>query len=212
MCNRLPGVTALIWTPPPSSESRRGGTSGSAPMPHEPLGLDSGAVVVLPYDSRWPALFEQATEELRRTIGSEILEVHHVGSTAVPGLCAKPILDILVSIPGFERGVLLVPALEELGYRFRPDEEIPDRHYFCRRNGTRRTHHLSLAEPASRYHAVTLAFRDALRSHPELASRYAALKQQLATKFPTNREAYIDGKSKFVADVLARVGTRDGAT
>ncbi len=72
--------------------------------------------------------------------------MHHVGSTSVPGLCAKPILDLMVSVPNFEDSLALVPELEQLGYEFRPDEEIPGRRFFRRSNGILRTHHLSLAE------------------------------------------------------------------
>ncbi len=124
----------------------------------------------------------------------------------MPGLCAKPVLDLLVSVPHFEESLALVPRLEALGYEFRPGEEIPDRHYFRRRRGTVGTHHLALAEPRSRYHVVTLAFRDALRANPAEAKRYCELKRALAARFPRDREAYIAGKSAFVADVLARAG------
>ena len=172
-------------------------------LEHEPLGLESGTVVVVSYDSRWVPLFEEAAAELRRAFGSQISEIHHVGSTAVPGLCAKPIVDILVSIPRFQRGVRLVPELERLGYEYRPGSEIPDRHSFRRRRGTARTHHLSLAEPTSNHHRVTLAFRDALRTDERTAEEYAELKLSLARQYPRDREAYIDGKSTFVARVLA---------
>jgi GrpB-like predicted nucleotidyltransferase (UPF0157 family) len=175
------------------------------PTPN-PLGLNSGEVVVVPYDPRWPALFEVAAAELRAALGSAILAVHHVGSTSVPGLCAKPILDLLVSVGDFQEAKLLVPRLESLGYEFRPDEEIPDRHYFRRREGHARTHHLSLAEPGSRHHRVTLAFRDALRGDAALADAYAHLKLRLARRFPRDRPAYLEGKSEFVEDVLSRAG------
>jgi len=128
---------------------------------------------VVPHDARWAGLFTAAAQEL------------------------------LVSIPDFERGRDLVPRLAGLGYEFRPAEEIPDRHYFRRRRGDRRTHHLSLAEPASHHHRVTLAFRDALRADPALTMEYGALKLQLAERFPRDREAYIAGKTEFVARVLA---------
>ena len=168
------------------------------------LGLKRGQVTLVPYDPRWPGLFEEAASQLRTSLGSTILDVHHVGSTAVPGLCAKPILDILVSIRDFDAARQLVPQLAELGYEFRPDEEIPDRHYFRRPPGGEiRTHHLSLSEPESHHHRVTLAFRDALRRDPQLAAAYARLKLELAQRFPFDRPAYIEGKSQFVRDVLA---------
>ena len=170
------------------------------------LGLETGRAIVVPYDPRWPGLFEEAAAELHAAVGAAILGVHHVGSTSVPGLCAKPILDVLVSIPAFEAGMELVAPLATLGYELRPDEEIPDRHYFRRRIGTVRTHHLSLAEPASRYHRVTLAFRDALRRDRALAGAYAALKRDLSERFPRDRVAYTDGKSAFVSRALEAEG------
>ena len=170
----------------------------------DPLGLASGTVTVLPYDPRWADEFRHAAREIHDAIGSQIIAVHHVGSTAVPGLCAKPILDILVSVSDLAQALELVPHLETLGYEFRPNEEIPDRHYFRRLRGKHRTHHLSLAEPSSRYHRVTLAFRDALRANADDARRYAELKLDLARKFPYDREAYIAGKSDFVADILSK--------
>ena len=94
------------------------------------------AVIVAAYDERWPALFEEARAELTSDLGQTILEIHHVGSTAVPGLCAKPVLDILVSISNLKTGVELVPQVAELGYEFRPDDDIPDRRFFRRRHET----------------------------------------------------------------------------
>jgi GrpB-like predicted nucleotidyltransferase (UPF0157 family) len=174
----------------------------------EALGLESGTARVVPYDPRWAVLFEEAAAELRRALGSAILDVHHVGSTSVPGLAAKPVLDLLVSVPDFEAARALVPALSRLGYEFRPDEEIPDRHYFRRLRGRIRTHHLSLAEPASRHHRVTLAFRDALRRDPALAAEYEHLKLGLARAHPRDRLAYTEGKTDFVLRVLRQTGTR----
>ncbi len=94
------------------------------------LGLKRTEVVVVPYDPRWPLLFEEASAQLSAALGPSIMAVHHVGSTAVPGLCAKPILDVLVSVPHFDHAKRLVTQLAVLGYEFRPEEEIPDRHYF----------------------------------------------------------------------------------
>ena len=168
------------------------------------IGLASGTVTVVPYDPRWVDEFNAASQEIHDTIGSKVIAVHHVGSTAVPGLCAKPILDILVSVADFTKALESVPELATLGYEFRPNEEIPDRHYFRRRRSNHRTHHLSLAEPSSHYHTVTFAFRDALRASVDDARRYCELKLDLARRFPCDREAYIAGKSDFVAAILAR--------
>ena len=171
-----------------------------------PLGLKRGEVVVVPYDPRWPILFEEAAADLRAALGPSITAVHHVGSTAVPGLCAKPILDVLVSVPDFDDARALVTQFGALGYEFRPDEEIPDRHYFRRPpGGVLRTHHLSLAEPESRHHRVTIAFRDALRRDAALAAAYARLKLDLAQRFPLDRPAYIEGKSQFVREALEAI-------
>lgn len=177
------------------------------PAPETPaLGLESGRSLVVPYDPRWPVLFDEAAAELEATVGPSIRAIHHVGSTAVAGLCAKPVLDVLVSIPDFERGRALVAPLADLGYEYRPENDIPDRHYFRRRVGTARTHHLSLAEPSSWHHRATLAFRDALRRDAKLAGAYAALKLDLAERFPRDRVSYTDGKTDFVLRVLESEG------
>jgi GrpB-like predicted nucleotidyltransferase (UPF0157 family) len=181
--------------------------SGGLVLFEEPaLGLGSGEVTLVAYDPRWRRLFNDAAGELSLALGSEIVAVHHVGSTAVVGLCAKPVLDVLVSIRDFARALDLVPSIEAIGYEFRPNEEIPDRHYFRRFQGSKQTHHLSLAEPSSWHHRATLAFRDALRADPREAEAYAALKLRLAAQHPGDRPAYIEGKSAFVERVLAEVG------
>jgi GrpB-like predicted nucleotidyltransferase (UPF0157 family) len=168
----------------------------------EALGLEHGTVRVVPHDERWHALFDQASTELKAALGSSVFDVHHVGSTSVWGLCAKPILDMLVTIPSLSGGAALVAPLQTLGYVRSDDDDISDRLLFARRRGTARTHHLSLAEPTSHYYAVTIAFRDALRRDPELASRYGSLKQRLALQFPTDRLSYLNGKTHFVLSAL----------
>jgi GrpB-like predicted nucleotidyltransferase (UPF0157 family) len=172
------------------------------------LGLTAG-VTLVEYDPRWLPLFEQARAELSQALGPAILAIHHVGSTSVPGLCAKPVLDILVSVPHLQTALNLVPKLESLGYEFRPNEGIADRLFFRRRIGAARTHHLSLSEPASRHHVATLAFRDALRANADVASAYAQLKLRLAQEFPQDRGAYIRGKTEFVVNVIAKARARN---
>jgi GrpB-like predicted nucleotidyltransferase (UPF0157 family) len=170
------------------------------------LGLELGTITVVPHDPRWATLFDEANAQLRAKLGDSILDVHHVGSTAVPGLCAKPVLDMLVLIPALAQAHGLVPELAKLGYHLGPEDDVRDRLFFQRRQGTVRTHHLSLAEPTSHYRTVTLAFRDALRSDRALAASYCDLKTRLANQFPTDREAYQNGKTEFVLGTLERLG------
>ena len=170
------------------------------------LGLESGTVVIVPYDPHWPSLFEQAETEIRQACGPNVLDVHHVGSTSVQGLAAKPVLDILATVPDFEQARSLVPSLEALGYEFRPGNAIRDRHFFRRKRGTARTHHLALTEPTSGHLRVTMAFRDVLRGDSRIAAEYAELKLQLAQQYPLDRPAYIEGKTAFVERVLAEIG------
>ena len=186
--------------------------AGTRKRATDALGLEIETVRIVPHDVRWADLFEEARSELIAAMGQSILDVYHVGSTSVPGLCAKPVLDLLVSIADLRQGAALVPQLAELGYELRPDD-IPDRLFFRRHRGSIRTHHLSLAEPTSHYYAVTIAFRDALRRDGALAAGYGDLKLQLARRFPMDRQSYQDGKSQFVLSALARtVRARPPAT
>ena len=170
----------------------------------EALGLESGRVALVPHDTRWTSLFEKLAEDLQVALRGRVGQIHHVGSTSVPGLAAKPILDILVGVPDLEDSRGLFPDLARFGFEYRADEEIPDRHYFRKRQGTRRTHHLSLAEPTSLHYTATLAFRDALRGDRQLAKNYERLKRALAAQYPFDREAYQAGKTGFVMEVLRR--------
>ena len=171
------------------------------------LGLESGRARLVEYQPAWVALFEEEAARIRGALGDRILTVEHVGSTAIPGMPAKPVLDLLVGIPSFAHGLELHPALATLGYEHRPDEEIPDRLFFRRRlPDGRRTHHLSLAEPASHHYRVTICFRDYLRTHPDAAFEYRLLKEGLAETHMLDRSSYSEGKTAFVQEILRQAG------
>jgi GrpB-like predicted nucleotidyltransferase (UPF0157 family) len=167
------------------------------------LGLDRTRVVVVPYDPAWPALFAEEAARLRAALGGRILSVEHVGSTSVPGLDAKPILDLMAGVESLVAAEALLPALRALGYEHKADPDIPERLYLVRGPAERRTHHLSLAEPASGFWRRQLRFRDRLRADPALAAEYARLKHALAERHPTDRLAYAAGKDPFIEAVLA---------
>jgi GrpB-like predicted nucleotidyltransferase (UPF0157 family) len=128
--------------------------------------------------------------------------IHHVGSTAVPGLEAKPTVDILAGVADLETSRACFEPLGGLGYLYAPyrSEEM---HWFCKPGPTRRTHHLHLVPTGSRRFDDELAFRDRLRAEPEVAADYASLKQRLAARFADDREAYTDAKAEFIHGVLA---------
>ena len=171
------------------------------------LGLESGRARLVEYQPGWVALFDQEAARIREVAGDRILAVEHVGSTAIPGMPAKPVLDVLVGIPSFARGLELLPTLAQLGYEHRPDEDIPDRHFFRKRlPDGRRTHHLSLAEPDSHHYRVQICFRDYLRTHPAVAFEYRLLKEGLAETHMLDRSSYIEGKTAFVQEILRQAG------
>jgi GrpB-like predicted nucleotidyltransferase (UPF0157 family) len=136
------------------------------------------------------------------------LAIEHTGSTAVPGLAAKPIIDILAGLRTEDARPAAIAALEAAGYVHRGEQEIPGRDFF--RRGDPRQFHVHLTAVGSAFWTDHLAFRDWLRAHPDSAAQYAELKLRLAARFPRDREAYIAGKTNFVADVL-RVARRPGA-
>ena len=171
------------------------------------LGLESGTVRLVPYDPAWAALFAAEARRLHAALGPELpLALEHTGSTAVPGLAAKPILDLLGGYPPGTSVERYVAALVRAGYVHRGEQGIPGREFF--RRGEPRAYHLHLAEQNGAFWREHLAFRDALRAQPAVRDAYAGLKLELARRFPRDREAYIEGKGAFVrrvvADALAR--------
>lgn len=165
----------------------------------EALGLESGVVRVVPYDDRWPVLF--ADEAVRILAACALpLRLEHVGSTSVPGLDAKPVLDILAGHPAEVSPLDYVPLLGRAGYEHRGDAGIPDHQFF--RRGQPRAYHIHLVVADGSLWRDYIGFRDLLRADPDVAHRYARLKLDLAARFPRDRAAYIEGKSSFVRALI----------
>jgi GrpB-like predicted nucleotidyltransferase (UPF0157 family) len=154
-------------------------------------------VVVVPYDPTWPERYEAEARALARVFGEALVAIHHIGSTAVPGLPAKPIIDILPVVRAIRAVDRLRPDLEALGYECMGEFGIPGRRYL-RKGGDRRTHHVHVFQEGDPNVVRHLAFRDYLRAHPDEARRYGELKAELAARFPRDIEAYMDGKDAFV--------------
>ena len=177
--------------------------TGVSPLSASGEGVGGGVarpLVIVPYDPAWPQRFAEIRAMLQRTIPGTYHSVEHVGSTAVPGLAAKPVLDLAAGrnpeVPARDYVAILVTA----GYVHRGESGLPGREFF--RKGKLRTHHLHLVEREGPHWRRYLIFRDALRADPALRDAYAKLKQHLMHRFPQDREAYIEGKTAFVQQVL----------
>jgi len=163
-------------------------------------------IEVLPYDPAWPLRYEVARQDILNAIRTFVTRIEHIGSTAVPGLAAKPVIDILVGVCSLADAPAFLPLLYPLGYAYQPEHEdvLPERRYLHRIVDGAHTHHLHIVEVQSEFFRVQLLFRDFLRLHPEAALRYAALKLRLAQQYRLDREAYTDGKSAFIAEILVQ--------
>lgn len=165
------------------------------------------SIRLLAYDPQWPARFERERALLEDAIGTWVAGgVHHVGSTAVPGLDAKPVIDILVGVEDLETSRACFEPLAGLEYLYAP-YRAEEMHWFCKPEPGRRTHHLHLVPSGSAGFRDELAFRDCLRVRPEVAEEYAELKHKLAARFPRDREAYTDAKADFIYRVLRLAGS-----
>lgn len=171
-------------------------------------------IVIAPYDPAWPARFAEEAERIRRAFGELALRIEHVGSTSVPGLAAKPVIDIQVSVVSLEPRDLHDARLADLGYTHVPLGEF-DRVYpfYKRPAGWPSTHHVHLCVAGSGQERDHLVFRDCLRRNPAVAAEYASLKLRLALAHDgltmESQERYSLSKTEFVRSVLARASTGD---
>lgn len=155
------------------------------------------------YDPAWPAVFEALAAPVRDAVDDLGADVEHVGSTAVPGLAAKPVIDIDVVVRSPDDVPAAIEQLGALGYVHERDGGSAGREAFRWPPGSVR-HHLYVVVAGSAPHVDHIRFRDHLRAHPEAAAEYAALKRELAREHRTDRDAYTDAKAGFVAAALTR--------
>jgi GrpB-like predicted nucleotidyltransferase (UPF0157 family) len=162
-------------------------------------------VLVVPYDTAWPELFQQLAHQLREALGSIALRIDHIGSTSVPQLEAKPIIDIQISVSDFDPLVAYKIPLEKLGYIFRDDNPELTKRYFREPPGERRVH-IHVRRAGSFSEQLSLLFRDYLRNHPDIAYQYAQLKIELAQQHAhvNDHVAYTEAKDPFIWQVIAR--------
>jgi GrpB-like predicted nucleotidyltransferase (UPF0157 family) len=164
------------------------------------IGLEPGVVRLVPHDESWQRLFEEERERLETAVGEFVLDIQHVGSTSIPGIPAKPIIDMGVAVRNWEEAAVCIVPIEQLGYVYRGENGIPRRHFFGK--GDPRSYNLHMNEVGSRDWQNQILFRDYLRQHPETAAEYAALKMRLARQYERNRDSYLAEKAPFIEEVL----------
>ncbi len=168
-------------------------------------------ILIVDYDPQWPILFEKQKAAIMAALGSNLVMVEHIGSTAVPGLAAKPVIDIDVGIQSLVDAPGLIPCIEQLGYIYDPILErlVPERRFFWKGTSTIHTYHLHLAEPDHPVLLKPLQFRDFLRKHPEAAEEYGILKRELAKSCVQDLDAYVAGKTGFIENVMLQISARE---
>ena len=175
-------------------------------------------IEIKPYGSKWPDMFEQEKDHLLKCLPNELIKrIEHFGSTAIPGMAAKPIIDMLVEVTSLEQTKeKVVPVLEAQGYEYfwRPtfDDTPPFYAWFIKRDSKGiRTHHIHMVEKDFE-HWDRLLFRDYLIEHPQAARQYHDLKLKLANEFPNDRVAYTEGKTEFIVEIMQAAKKQYGKT
>jgi GrpB-like predicted nucleotidyltransferase (UPF0157 family) len=161
-------------------------------------------IEVVPHNPRWAELFRAEVEQLTAIFGDEVVAAHHVGSTAIPGIVAKPIIDVLLEVRDIDKIDAFNREMVAQGYIPKGSFGISGRRFFIKGSETHRTHHLHVFEQGHPAVGRHLAFRDYLRTHPDEARAYDELKRQLARRFPHNIDAYMAGKDDLIKAIIRR--------
>ncbi len=160
-------------------------------------------IIVTPYDERWPAEFQKVGMSIRAVLGELALRIDHIGSTAIPGLAAKPVIDVQVSLKSFDQIDVIALGMRSIGFVFRPDNPDKTQRYFREMPGNRRTH-IHMRCSGSFQEVFSLLFRDYLREHPEDARAYEDNKYELSLIHKDNRLNYVDGKGPLIWQIIMR--------
>jgi GrpB-like predicted nucleotidyltransferase (UPF0157 family) len=162
-------------------------------------------VEVVPHNPQWRDAFEAEAKHVAVALGENVVAIHHIGSTAIPNIYAKPVIDLLVEVRDIAEVAGQSSAMESLGYEVLGEYGIPGRRYFRKDDQAGiRTHHIHAFEAGSAEVVRHLAFRDYMIAHPGEAQRYSELKRQLAEEHPQSMDGYMDGKDGFIKEMDRR--------
>ncbi|WP_102275561.1 GrpB family protein [Cytobacillus massiliigabonensis] len=167
------------------------------------IGLPRGEVFLVPWTNEWIKEFEGEKQRILEAIDQHTINIHHIGSTAVKGLSAKPIIDIAIEVRNFSDGEKCIAALGGLGYTYRGTNVLPERHYFNK--GEPRTHQIHMYQTRNKYLLEQLNFRDYLRDNEDSRNEYELLKFKLASSNKNDKHKYAEEKTDFVKSILERI-------
>lgn len=167
------------------------------------IGLKRGTVKLLPHNPKWSGVFEKERKKLSKALNDLVIDIQHIGSTSIPGIPAKPIIDISIGIKSMENSKNFIKIFEDLGYEYRPDFGGPTiQLLFVKGPEEKRTHYVHLMKYNGSIWKNDLAFRDYLRKNKKRAEQYASLKKELVKKFTDNRATYTASKTKFIHETI----------
>ncbi|MZQ80596.1 GrpB family protein [Paenibacillus sp. 5J-6] len=168
------------------------------------LGLPKGEVYLIPWTNEWVTEFRNESEKIKSELDELVLAVHHIGSTAVKNLSAKPIIDIAIELNEYQLGKQCVQGLKRLGYEYKGTDILPDRYYFSK--GEPRTHQIHMFQTGNHYLIKQLAFRDYLIKDNEALNEYQTLKETLSRKHQTDKITYSHEKTEFINIIMEKLG------
>ena len=166
------------------------------------MALKRGIVELSDYDLNWNIEYKKEEELLKKVLGDSIKEIHHIGSTSIEGLKAKPVIDILVVIESLEEIPEIEKMLKPYDYENRGQQGVSDRYFFAKGPEDARSHYIHFVEPNSNTYYNQIYFKRYLLEHPEYIKKYCDLKQELASKYSDERSKYTKGKNDFIVDVI----------
>lgn len=172
------------------------------------VGLRRGTVELKEQKEEWKQEYEREVSRLKSIIGDKVNDFEHIGSTAIEGIKAKPVID-MIAVVDLEKSDEIVRILEENGYEHRPNGDLGDRIFLAKGSEDNRTHYLSLTEKGSEFYKRTTSFRDYLNSHPEAAKKYSQMKEDLAEKYSDNRDKYTEEKTEFIEKIVEKAQKKD---
>lgn len=166
------------------------------------MALKRGTVELENYNENWKKEYEKEEKLLKEVLKDDIIEIHHVGSTSIPGLKAKPVIDILIVIKDLSEINKIEEKLKKYDYENRGPQGVEDRFFFAKGPEDARTHYVHFTEPKSKTYYDLVYFQRYLLEHPEYIKKYCDLKQELASKYKDERKKYTSGKNDFITSVM----------